>query len=94
MNQTTTDYQAVRMSLEKEKEEKKKAVSGTNLVFGVFGSDNYISVDDLMRDLRIKINEIALNQQEFIDSINERVIAMETKAREDATKMQERYQWH
>ncbi len=62
MSQTTTDYEEVRLTLEKDKEERKKTVSGTNLVFGVFGSDNYMSVDDLFRDLRIKINEIALGQ--------------------------------
>jgi hypothetical protein len=90
MSQTTTDYEEVRLTLEKDKEERKKTVSGTNLVFGVFGTDNYMSVDDLFRDLRIKINEIALGQQEFIDSINERVMAMETKLHDDAVKMHEK----
>ena len=90
MSQTTTDYEEVRLTLEKDKEERKKTVSGTNLVFGVFGTDNYMSVDDLFRDLRIKINEIALGQQEFIDSINERVMAMEAKLHDDAVKMQEK----
>jgi hypothetical protein len=60
-------------------------------VFGVFGPDNYMSVDDLLRDLRIRIEEIAIGYQEFITMTNEKVNAIETKAREDAVKLQERY---
>ena len=70
-----------------------KAKANGHLVFGVFGTENYCSVEELLKEVKVSIEQLSISLGDFKEKLEVRMSVIEGREKEDNVKVLEKYTW-